>query len=175
MGVIVLGRLLFITSRWTVGRKRAMRIVSRAPEPRTLAPMIDAIRYDPATRKPSIDGLIVLLPKLRGNDASLLKVDHRKTLNILLMRKTTDAKTVKLRCATLTALEQVGDATALPVVTDLAYGNAKVAFVVREAAIACLPALSELLSAQHGSDELLRASGSGADAAIPWYGPLRQS
>ncbi len=114
--------------------------------------------------------LIRMLPKLRASDSSLLTEESRQTLRRFLKGKFSgrslrsgDYETdVRLRIATLNALKQVGDASFIDIVRNIANGEGhrvdRMSSEIAAAASECLPYLEQRILNTTASNELVRAS-----------------
>jgi len=119
-------------------------------------------------RKTIYHALAALLPQLKASDANLLTTGHRYFLNHVLKcevrrgskRNFGQQVPVEFMLAILKSYEQVGDATAVPIVEMLA--NEKVRgfrqIRIQEAAKACLPLLQANNGAIGHAQTLLRAA-----------------
>ena len=98
-----------------------------------------------------------LLPRLQASDAEMLDEKARECLNSALLKHCGNAEFV---LSALKALQQIGDARALPVVLKLAHRADRSAAgqSIREAAQECLPFLEVRAAQQQASQTLLRAS-----------------
>lgn len=149
-------------------RKNTVFILTTMNDIRIVGPLCDALGFgDAGMAKIAQETLIEILPRLQSTDAHLLNNEQRRELY-----KTLLTNNRLLILATLTALEQIGDEKALPIVEQLAssepltqnrLGVRKKALrianlEIREAAQNCLPFLRERAAAQKASQELLRAS-----------------
>ncbi len=149
------------------------RRLAEAQDVAALPNLIGAYHIDtPAVRRLVVDGLIDLLPRVRASDRGLLSEAHQARLLGILRRRVENplykdvlgvfrparGKPVTLRVAILQALEQVGDAAALPVVQALADGPARTQGekAIREAALQCLPALQQRAEEERAHGRLLR-------------------
>ena len=96
---------------------------------------------------PLVAALTELLPQMKASDAGLLTAEQRQMLNGTLKREFNGNLNADMmlnyRLAILKALEQVGDASAIPVVSRLANGKAGTASqkALKAAAQECLPLL----------------------------------
>jgi hypothetical protein len=118
----------------------------------------------PRQLKPLFVALIQLLPQMKASDAAMLTVGQRKLLYALLKNGLNVYARPDLlltyRLAVLKALEQIGDADAIPLVMHLANGKARTARqkALKAAAIECLPLLQVNFSRVEATKTLLRAS-----------------
>ena len=130
---------------------------------RAIPCLIEALEYnDPAMQAVANDQLPLLLARMQASDAPLLTKEHHTMLNKVLKLKVPRKRTLTLhlRVATLQALQQIGDASSLPIVEELANGNgqAKKYPELQQAAQDCLPFLRERAEHQQQTQTLLRAS-----------------
>ena len=142
--------------------KRNIENLAQFDDVRVVGPLAEALVYkDRNLRKVVQDALTQLLPKLKASDAPLLSKEQRGYLHRALSRKDTE-----LSFAILMALEQVGDANAIPFVQKLAdgEGRARKNPKLQDAAERCLGFLEERLQYQEANETLLRASGSQSTA-----------
>ena len=108
---------------------------------------------------------------MKASDAALLNGSQRGWLNILLRNSTVPRKNTQMdldfRLAILKALEQIGDAAAIPAVEHLANGYAYSANqkALKAAAQECLPLLRANFGSVEANKTLLRASS--AENAAP--------
>ena len=113
---------------------------------------------------PLLVALTELLPQMKASDAGLLTKGQRRLLNATLKSGFSDkfdpVLTINYRLAILKALEQVGDASAIPVVEHLANGRARTASqkALKAAAQECLPLLRVNFGGVEATKTLLRAS-----------------
>lgn len=122
--------------------------------------MVEVLEWpDPASKIAATSALIRLLPRLKTSDAHLLNPDQR---HILYKRLTLGNVRTEydLIIATLKALEQVGDLSAVGYVQKLSQARAVTSAQVRvvQAAQDCLPYLLKRAEANQSSQYLLRAS-----------------
>ena len=110
------------------------------------------------------DALAALLPQMKASDARLLTPALRRTLNLWLTNAPVSSLLQRrydpLFLAVLKALEQVGDSSAIPVVTRLAKmkGWTRRQKALKQAAIECLPMLQAHCGDVETARTLLRAS-----------------
>ncbi len=118
----------------------------------------------PKQLAPLFSALTVLLPQMKTSDASLVNTTQRKQLYQLLQGAIfpglSSQVLLNFRLAILKALEQIGDAAAIPVVTSIANGKARTEDqkILKAAALECLPLLREKTAAVEATNMLLRAS-----------------
>jgi hypothetical protein len=118
----------------------------------------------PRQLKPLFVALIQLLPRMKASDSGLLTAGQRKLLYTLLKGGlNVYAKPdllLQYRLAVLKALEQIGDADAIPIVEHLATAKARTTDqkALKAAAIECLPSLLMNCSDVEDTKTLLRAS-----------------
>ncbi len=127
--------------------------------------LVTALGYkDQNLQVTAANALCGLLPRLQASDAALLKLEHYALLNRAL-RNDLELKrhgAARLRIAILQALQQVGDASSLALVEEMAEGKGKAAGQpeVRQAAETCLSYLRLRAENQRQTQTLLRASDS---------------
>lgn len=126
----------------------------------------------PKKQRQSIcDALITLLPQMKATDAHLLTPVDRRMIHLWLNNAVliggSNPKFEDLYVASLKALEQVGDADAIPVVERLTKmkGRTPAQKKIKQAAIECLPMLLANCGEVETARTLLRASHS--EAARP--------
>ncbi len=126
----------------------------------------------PKELKPLYQALTDLLPQMKVSDAGLLCSDQRKVLYPLLRNDSGVYAAfpdlfLAFRLAILKALEQVGDADAIPIVQSLATRKARTPgeIAVQAAALECLPLLQINSGHVEATKLLLRASST--EAAAP--------
>lgn len=118
----------------------------------------------PRQLTPLLVALTELLPQMKASDAGLLTAAQRKTLNWTLKNDFAvygnAAALHTYRLAILKALEQVGDASAIPFVAQLANGKARTAnqIALKAAAQECLPLLMVNFGGVEATKTLLRAA-----------------
>src|SRR5579871_2989614 len=101
----------------------------------------------PRQMTPLYAALTELLPQMKANDAASWTAEQRRTLLWSLQNGyggyTSPALYQNYRLATLKAMEQIGDAAAIPVVEHLANGKVRTAHqkALKTAAMECLPLL----------------------------------
>jgi hypothetical protein len=131
--------------------------------PRSVGLLIEQLdAVDNHARVVAHEALADLLPRLRAEDAPLLTREHRARLYRALRFSSRFQwpihKDVPLVVAILKALEQVGDARALPEVERLAVRSREPR--IRTAAQSCLPALRERIAQEREQARLLRPADS---------------
>jgi hypothetical protein len=122
--------------------------------------MVEVLEWpDPASKLAASSALIRLLPRLKTSDAHLLNPDQRQILYKRLTLGNVRAE-YELIMATLKALEQVGDVSAVGYVQKLSQARATTSAQVRvvQAAQDCLPYLLKRAESNQSSQYLLRAS-----------------
>lgn len=139
---------------------KAAKQLAKESDVHGVGALAEALEWpDTQVRRIAGNALISLLPQLRASDAGLLGPRQRECLhNVLKMRNAASESALML--AILKAWEQVGDASALPVVERLARSSALTNRQrrVRDAALQCLPYLHNRADATRGHQTLLRAS-----------------
>lgn len=157
----------FINFFWMIGglgaasqlQKEGVRKLAKNLDIRGVGHFVDALGFrDKEVAKAATDALLVLLPRLQASDSHLLNDDQRAILHKQIRGDNTD-----LILAILKALEQIGDAKAVPFVEERANeanrrGNRGNIRQIREAAQACLPALNARVELERASHTLLRAA-----------------
>jgi hypothetical protein len=157
-------------------RRRGMAsMLAKQEDMRSVGALIDLLGSDDGKMHDiTMDALIRLLPRLKASDASLLTGEQRTRLCLVLtlpfgnplvnnigsVFRRADDRDVEFRIAILTALAQIGDGSALPIVIRLANGKAKREGQrrIQEAARDCLPALQQLVQQEGHRQTLLRAA-----------------
>ena len=138
--------------------------MTQLDDPRAIGPLLAALYLnDPDVVGPAENALLRLLPRLQASDAKSITEAQRECLYQRLTIDDARSKSEFL-IAALQAVEQIGDAKAVPYVEALAASTYRSmgARRVREAAIHCLPFLKARAEQKEWSDNLLRAS-SGQD------------
>lgn len=135
-----------------VGRRLdATQTLKNAGDPRAVGVLAVARKDgDKAVKYAAEDALQALLPRVRASDAAYITSEQMNAL--LTLGYHADSN---IRTALLAALEQVGDARAVPVVQNLLTDPKE---SVRERAAQCLPFLEERVRRAQESMTLLRAS-----------------
>jgi hypothetical protein len=141
-------------------QKEAAQRLALHDDPRTVAWLVSFLNWsEKDVRAASILALTRLLPRLQASEAHLLEGEWRQrlyeTLNGDYVRREPD-----FVIAVLKALEQIGDAAALPYVHHLAQGSPRTVNRkrVQAAACDCLPYLQARIEQQHSRQTLLRAA-----------------
>lgn len=154
----------------TNAQKKGVQALAEFDDLRAAPRLIEMLEYNDNGLKIDAATLLEkLLPKLQASDAPMLTPEHHAILNRLLAGKVALAgkdkalaltSTAQLLTAILTALQQVGTESSLPVVTELAEGKgrAKQFPEVQKAARECLPFLQSRAENQRQTQTLLRAS-----------------
>ncbi|MCW3051768.1 MAG: hypothetical protein JWN14_938 [Chthonomonadales bacterium] len=140
-------------------QKAAAPAISRFDDARAVGPLAEAAEFpDRYIRSIARRSLLHLLPHLKASDAVFLSAAHRSSLNKILRKQDID-----LILAVLKAWEQVGDASAIPDVQNLAEGRGEAGQLpkVVRAAKECLPFLRQSAERQGIGAQLLRASDGG--------------
>ena len=145
-------------------QKKGVQALAEFDDLRAAPRLIEMLEYNDNSLKADAATLLEkLLPKLQASDAPMLTPEHHAILNRVLMGKViafAPNPTIRLLTAILTALQQVGTESSLPVVIELAEGKgrAKQFSQVGEAARECLPFLQQRAENQRQTQTLLRAS-----------------
>lgn len=186
---------LFIVNSARNARLRRRALIAQVADQqdqfntRSIGPLIDALYLDDAkTREIAIAALTEILPTLKASDTALLNESQRARLCYLIsvsvdnplhkdvraLFRPADTRAIAFRVAILQAFEQVGDSNALAVVERLARGETKTAgeSLIREAALACLPALQMRTQCEDRSRTLLRAAGAEANHEVALLRPV---
>jgi hypothetical protein len=151
--ILQLGGGAWAADRAASTRRDAAYALSKAGDPRAVGVLALALRDgDSYVRDVAERALRHLLPRVRASDAAYIAPDQ---MNALLHLGYSDDYGQNLKIPLLTALEQIGDARALPVVE---YLHADPSPQVREAARECLPFVQERVRRARESATLLRAS-----------------
>jgi hypothetical protein len=151
----------------------ALHELTRWDDRRAIAPLLSIWEIAGPDRKSLIMSLLTrLLPQLQAGDKLLVPLAQRYTLYTLLNSPIGDQGLVmgqppplnrteiEFRIAALKALEQIGDAAALPFVMQIAH-NSLAPHALRSAAFACLPFLEQRAEQERISSTLLRPSALG--------------
>lgn len=155
--------MIFFAMRGLYTQRNLTQSLMHTDDLRLVAPLLESAASSEMGGEVAAMILTSLLSRLRASDAELLDTPARANLNRAL---TTHRRNIEFVLATLQALQQVGDATALPTVQKLAEsrGRSAAAQRVRAAAQECLPFLQQRAAQAQASQTLLRASDS---LAIP--------
>ncbi|HZO87572.1 MAG TPA: hypothetical protein VFB38_04475 [Chthonomonadaceae bacterium] len=163
-GLIWAGLLIAATQlyRLTLTRKHTeiARRLARLDDVQGIGRLAAALEWpDGEIRAIVMHALTRLLPRLKASDAALLSAEQRACLYRMLKMSYARAQ-ADFILAVLKALEQVGDAAAVPYVARLANSVPHSARQrrVREAAIECLPYLQDRAQQSQMRQTLLRAS-----------------
>ncbi len=153
-----LGLTLTLSCRGLFRLKGLMKELATVSDLRVAGPFIEIAALEDGSAKTMAMHLLTrLLPRFRASDAKLLTdAQHAALIHILARRY----PTLDFFVAALKALEQIGDARALPVVDNLAAGRCVTTDPKRVQAAAqdCLPFLQIRCDRQQASQTLLRAS-----------------
>jgi hypothetical protein len=155
LGCVIGGAILLPRTR-----SQAMEKLAALDDLRAIGPLLEALTFAVGVNRYLLTARLTdLLPRLRASDAPLLNQSQRRILYEALSLGDFQQET-DLLLAILKALEQIGDAHALPIVTRLASGSSgsKREQQVRAAARACLPFLQAQIKRQRLSETLLRAN-----------------
>lgn len=136
--------------------KEATQKIAQFDDVRAVGPLLDALDFqDKKTSEIAEQALIRLLPRLNASHSRLLSAEQYG-----LLIKAIHSKRVPVAVAAVTALEQIGDEKALPIVGQLARGEGRAARepALQQAAMDCLPALTVLAERKRAGAELLRAA-----------------
>ncbi len=153
----------------TQKQKKGVQALAEFDDVRAVPRLIEMLEYnDNDLRNDAAMLLEKLLPRLQASDAPLLAPEHHAILNRLLAgklglkrnwTKQFQATAEQLQITTLRALQQVGDASSLPIVMELAEDAHRTTHVdVMAAAKECLPFLQMRVENQRLTQTLLRAS-----------------
>jgi hypothetical protein len=156
---------LTLERRWVA----AMERMACFDDIRATGSLLEALDVpDSAVERAAQQALVRLLPRLQASDADAITEAQRKCLYRQLLNLTfaeggefhIDQNDEEFLLAALRALEQIGDAKAIPSVQDLAdrSGSTPNAVRVSEAAQQCLVFLQQRVERQGQSASLLRAS-----------------
>ncbi len=155
--------------RLTLGERHMTRILDMAysPDKSNVGVLIDALMWpDEHAKRTARFGLTRLLPTLNMEDAPLITKQHRNILYSCL-HPAQAPNNIRFVLAILKGLEQIGDQSAVPVVSalckprkwrDPASSGAKRYLEVQKAAQHCLNFLEQSLQTQNARQSLLRAS-----------------
>ena len=152
-----------LSGSWAMNKSREHAMIqklSEAWDPRAVGVLAVAVQ-DVTLRNQALPVLISLLPRVRASDAAFIDAEGMAALVALL--KVEDDP---LLLALLQALEQIGDARAVPGVLALR-DSPRVHPAIRQAAAECLPSLENRVRLSRESATLLRPSSglNSADAA----------
>ena len=130
-------------------REAAKAALLDTDDVRSIGPLLEALWLgDKMLRLQAEQALIRLLPRVRSSDAYRFNPERRKCLNHAL-----NAKNSYLVLAAIQAVEQVGDASAIPILYKMSDKPAPFAMKkrIREAARKCLHVVEERRSANISS------------------------
>ena len=154
---------------FTKAQKYGVLALAKVEDRTAIGELVSALEMrDEAVQQAIRPALTRLLSWLRESDSPLLGERERRVLRLFMEEKLigqrlkehheTEEETL-LALAVLQALEQVGDASFLPVVTHWAEGEKRGAEPrIRQAAIECLPYLEQTSTRRQEDQELVRAS-----------------
>jgi hypothetical protein len=172
LGAIIFCALTLLSARLhrltlTNQHRLLARKFAKLDDMRCMGRLAEALEWpDTTVRHHAIAALTRLLPRMAANDAALLT--PRQRLNLHHMLKLENARIhPEFLCAILKALEQIGDATSVPYVDQLARAQPTSARQRRicDAARECLPFLETRARLNQSSQTLLRASSANATHA----------
>jgi predicted sugar kinase len=155
--------------RMTLGERHMTRILDMAysPDKSNVGVLIDALMWpDEHAKRTARFGLTRLLPTLNMEDANLITKQQRNILYSCL-QPAHASNNIRFVIAILQGLEQIGDQSAIPVVSalckprkwrDPASSGAKRYLEVQKAAQHCLKFLEQSVQTQDARQSLLRAS-----------------
>ncbi len=170
-------------------RKDAATALARARDPRATGVLAKAVRDgDSETKEVATKGLLSILPSLRASDRECIDAEGMAALISLLawgegLSVATSGADVDLKLAILRALEQVGDARAIPAVRKLLTPPRVAGFLIggmdrmlkvgvgakldaiHRAAAECLPYLEQRAEAERMRERLLRPAAAPTNAA----------
>lgn len=161
LGMLLMSLKIFLTKPgWNAEE------MTRLGGVQAVGPLIDLIQSPKSPRQvpPLYVALTKLLPLMKASDAALLTKGQRDMLYWVLKNGFNAAAKpgvyLGFRLAILRALEQIGDAAAIPIVTTLANGRARTANqkALKAAAQECLPLLQSNFGSVEATKTLLRAS-----------------
>ena len=139
-------------------QKHAAKWLAQLEDVRAVGFLTEALQWkDAEIRASATYGLTLLLPRAKQSDTRYLTLKHRQ---ILLSQFNRVEPSSKFLLAILKAMEQVGGAEALPVVSRLARGEGRLRndTVLVAAARECLPYLTARAEGRELRDTLLRSS-----------------
>ncbi len=170
-----LGLTLSLSFRGLLRLKGLMKELANVSDLRIAGPLLEILALEDGTAK-SMAALLLsgLLPRFRASDAKILTDAQH---NALLRTLTRNDGSPDFFVAALKALEQIGDARALPVVESLAIGRGATIdpHRVQAAAQDCLPFLQIRCDQQRASQTLLRASSATATATDTLLRPAQNA
>ncbi|HLK61098.1 MAG TPA: hypothetical protein VKU00_31335 [Chthonomonadaceae bacterium] len=152
------GLISIFAARGVYAQRNLTNALIHTDDLRVIGPLLEAADSSEVSGAMAAMVLTRLLPRLQASDAGLLDDNARNRLNSALLKQSRNADFV---LAALKALQQVGDARALPVVQKLANRTDRSAAAqsIRAAAQECLPFLELRAAQEQASQTLLRASG----------------
>lgn len=161
--------MLVGAAAFTQAQKSGAMALAQMDDMNAVSELIAALEMrDEEVQRVVRPALTRLLPRLQAHDSPLLKEGGRRVLRQYMesslygrrfgRRQDPEAET-QLLLAALKALEQVGDASFLPIVTQWAAGHKRGSDPrLRQAAAECLPYLEQCSTNRQVSSEMLRAS-----------------
>ena len=164
MGVVLVpiqfAAIGFASVVWTDTDKQALNWLAKRTDMEAVDAILECLRdehtfkYAPMPEYKNLrTALIALLPRLQASDAAQFSLEQRTTLYKML-----DGKDAGVVFVVLKALEQIGDANALPYVARLAEGRGQARRnpALREAAAECLLYLEPIAARGRTGEQLLR-------------------
>ena len=142
----------------SLSQKHGVKWLAQLEDVRAVGVLTEALQWKNAEiRASAMYGLTLLLPRVKQSDAKSLTLKHRQ---ILLSQFNRVEPSSKFLLAILKAMEQVGGAEALTVVSRLARGEGRLRndTVLVAAARECLPYLTARAEGRELRDTLLRSS-----------------
>ena len=158
---------VYFGRRYTTRFRATTAALAAESDLRMIGPLIDRLRpgsTDRRVRRVLKQALVRLLPRLKASDASLLAARQKAELAHYLGGLAMSPQHAELQVVILRALEQVGDAQAIPVVERIIQRKPRwsAQALVHRAAVDCLPFLLARADADKTRNTLLRsASGFG--------------
>ena len=143
-------------------RNKRIQAVAEMNDAQIIGSLLEASQAGKSgIHKTARTALLKLLPALRASDSAALSVMDKQN-----MARTLNFNDAELTLAILKALEQVGDASAIPAVQKMAKGRGDVSrdWQIMESARQCLPFLEQSAENRQAAAQLLRPAAYTANA-----------
>ncbi len=177
IGDLVLDFVLLVAALLSIGgqvfsvwaNRGSARRLATLDDPRAIAPLLETYEKSLFWKESEVkQTLIRLLRNVKASDADIVGASGRKWLVRKLKGERWSSDSADLNIAILKALEQIGDASDVPVIERLAKSARHPD--VRRAALECLPALMERTAPEQNRQTLLRPAIASCDLLRPAHG-----
>lgn len=153
-----------IGSSFAIRYRKTTAALAAVDDIRMVGPLLDRLRPNAKarrTRRVVTQALTRLLPRLKASDAPLLTTEQKGRLAHHLDRLALFQRDKEFQIVILRALEQVGDAQAVPVVEKMVQRTPRweAQERVHRAAVECLPFLLQRAEEEQSRSTLLRSAG----------------